>query len=203
VDLVMSLDPHWYSTMFGVNCFANMFLSTIALSIIFIVWMKRKGYFGQTINENHIQNLGLLLFAFVIFYAYIVFCQFMLIWYANLPEETSYYIRRWDNGWSIVAYLILTFKFVVPFLLLLPRDAKRNMNRLVKIAYLVLVISWVDVFWMVMPNYSDHPFFPILEIGIFLGFFAGFCLCCANFLSKNPVQPQRDPRVREALNLHQ
>ena len=189
--------------MFGVNCFANLFLSTIAMTIVIVVWLKRSGYFGDSVNENHIQNLGLLQFAFVIFYAYITFCQFMLIWYANLPDETSYYLRRWDGGWSNIAYLILIFKFFVPFLLLLPREAKRNMNRLVKVSYLILAVSWLDCFWMVMPNYSSHVVIPVFEIGMFLGFLGGFGLCCAKFLSINPIQPQKDPRILEALNLHQ
>ncbi|MCC6276444.1 MAG: quinol:cytochrome C oxidoreductase, partial [Oligoflexia bacterium] len=123
VDLIMSMDPHWYSTMFGVNCFANLFLSTIAVTIIFVVHMKRAGYFGESINENHFHALGLLQFAFTVFYAYIAFCQFMLIWYGNMPEETVYYLKRYENGWSVVAYGVIFGKFLIPFLAQLPREA--------------------------------------------------------------------------------
>lgn len=203
VDLIMSLDPHWFSTMFGVNCFANLFLSALAVIIIIIVNMKRAGYFGNSVNENHIQNLGLFMFAFTVFYAYIAFSQFMLIWYSNLPEETSYYLRRMENGWWVVALMIVAFKFVIPFLLLLPREAKRNMNFLIKMAYLILIACWLDVFWMVMPAYSDKPYFPALEIGMALGFAGAFGLAVTKRLQQHPIMPQKDPRVHEALALHQ
>jgi hypothetical protein len=201
-DLIMSLDPHWFSTMFGVNMFANLFLSTLAAIIIVVISMKKAGYFGESINENHTHTLGQLMFAFVVFYAYITFCQFMLIWYANLPEETSYYIRRWENGWSIVAMTILFTKFILPFLLLLPRGAKRNMNYLRKMAVWIIAASWIDMFWLVLPNYSKGPVFPILEILVFLGFLGGFGLAVTGFLSRVPVVPQKDPRAHEALHLH-
>jgi hypothetical protein len=159
-DLIMSLDPHWFSTMFGVNCFANLFLSTIATVIIIVIHMKKAGYFGESLNENHIQNLGLLMFAFVVFYAYIAFCQYMLIWYGNLPEETSYYLRRWENGWCGYALYILFMKFMVPFLLLLPREAKRNMNFVIKMAYFLVISNWVDIFWIRWGFWSnDHRIF--------------------------------------------
>ncbi|MDZ4677065.1 MAG: molybdopterin oxidoreductase [Oligoflexia bacterium] len=203
VDLIMSLDPLWYSTMFGVRCFATLFLTTLAMTNVVLIKMKRLGYFGNTVNENHIQNTGLLMFAFVVFYAYIAFCEFMLIWYANMPEETSYYLKRYEGGWCIVAYSIIFLKFVVPFLGLLPREAKRDANRNIKFAYLILVANWIDIFWMVMPNYSAKPFVPVFEIGIFLGFLGLFGLQVTNFLSRNPIQPQKDPRVHEALHLHQ
>jgi hypothetical protein len=202
-DLIMSLDPHWFSTMFGVNCFANLFLSTIAVVIVIVIHLKKSGYFGDTVNENHIQNLGLLLFAFLVFYAYIAFCQFMLIWYGNLPEETSYYLRRWENGWSVYAMYILFCKFMLPFLLLLPRDAKRNMNYLICMAYFIIFSNWVDTFWMVMPSYSKNVVAPVLEFAMFFGFVGAFGLTVCNFLAKNPIQPQKDPRIQEALHLHQ
>jgi hypothetical protein len=127
----------------------------------------------------------------------------MLIWYANLPEETSYYLHRWENGWSIYAIFIMCFKFIVPFLLLLPREAKRNMNYLLKMAYLIIFANWVDMFWMVMPAYSTKVISPFLEFGIFLGFAGAFGLVVRKFLTTHPVQPQKDPRVQEALHLHQ
>jgi len=202
-DLLMTLDPHWYSTMFGVNCFANLFLTTLAVSVILVVHLKKAGYFGAEVNENHVQNLGLLMFAFVIFYAYITFCQFMLIWYGNPPTETAYYLRRWEGGWSCYAWLIIIFKFVLPFLILLPREAKRNYNRVLFMAYWLVLANWFDLFWMVMPNYSSTPVMPLLELGISFGFAGAFGLAISGFLRKNPLEPMKDPRVSEALHLHQ
>jgi hypothetical protein len=206
VDLIMSLDPHWYSTMFGVNCFANLFLSALAAFVIIVVNMKKRGFFtdaAKPVNDNHIQILGLLMFGFTVFYAYIAFSQFMLIWYGNLPEETQYYLKRWENGWNIVAYMIVFGKFVIPFIGLLPRGMKRNPDKVVKWAYWILAACWLDTFWMVMPNYSNKPFIPIFELGIFLGFAGALGLVARKFLTSHPVQPLKDPRVHEALHLHQ
>jgi hypothetical protein len=203
VDLLMSLDPHWYSTMFGVRCFATLFLTTMATINIVLIQLKHHGYLSQSVNENHIQNTGLLMFAFVIFYAYVAFCEFMLIWYANLPEETSYYIKRYEGGWCLIAYSVVFFKFVFPFLGLLPREAKRDPNRNIKFAYLLIFANWLDIYWMVMPNFSTSPVIPIPEIGMFLGFLGLFGLQLTGFLSRHPLQPQKDPRVHEALHLHQ
>ncbi|MBK9294072.1 MAG: hypothetical protein IPM57_06440 [Oligoflexia bacterium] len=203
VDLVMSLDPHWYSTMFGVNCFANLFLSALASFLIVIINMKKKGYFGDSVNDNHIQILGLLMFGFTVFYAYIAFSQFMLIWYGNMPEETQYYLKRWENGWSFVAYLIVFTKFVIPFIALLPRHMKRTPEIVVKWAYWIVIACWIDAFWMVMPNFSKSPFIPVFEFGILLGFIGALGLVVKRFLTTHPVQPQKDPRVQEALHLHQ
>lgn len=203
VDLIMSLDPHWFSTIFGVVCFANLFLVTLSASIIVLVNLKKGGYFGDSVNENHIQNIGLLMFGFVVFYAYVAFSQFMLIWYGNMPEETMYYARRWENGWSTVAMIIVFVKFVIPFLMLLPREAKRQLDYLKKMAYFVFFGVWLDLFWHVMPAYSDTPFIPIVELGMGIGFVGIFGLVVSNFLGKHPVEPQKDPRVQEALHLHQ
>ena len=199
-DLLMTLDPYWFSTMFGVNCFANLFLTTMATIVIVVVSLKKAGYFGDEVNENHVQNLGLLMFAFVVFYAYITFCQYMLIWYGNLPEETSYYLRRWEHGWSCYALFIIFMKFI---LILLPREAKRKYNRVLFMAYWLFIVNWIDIFWMVMPNYSQTPVLPFLEMGIALGFAGAFGLAVTGFLSRHPLEPAKDPRTFEALSLHQ
>lgn len=203
VDLVMSLDPHWYSTMFGVNAFANLFLSALATIVVIVVNMYKRGYFNGSVNENHIQNIGLLMFGFTIFYAYITFCQFMLIWYGNLPEETQYYLKRWEHGWSVIAMTVVFVKFVIPFIGMLPRQTKRNPTSVVKWAYWLLAACWLDTYWMIMPNYSATPVLPIFEIGIFLGFVGGLGLVVMKFLNTHPMQPMKDPRVQEALHLHQ
>jgi hypothetical protein len=138
-----------------------------------------------------------------VFYAYIAFSQFMLIWYGNLPEETSYYLRRWQHGWSCYADFIIGFKFVLPFLILLPRDAKRKYNRVLFMAYWLVIVNWVDIFWMVMPHYSISAVLPFLEAGISLGFAGTFGFAITRFLSKHPLEPLKDPRIQEALHLHQ
>lgn len=203
VDLLMSLDPHWYSTMFGVYCFAGLFQSSLAVIILITVWLMKRGALRGYVNENHIHDLGKLLFAFTVFYAYIGFSQFMLIWYANLPEETEFFLHRSHGAWWNISISLLVLKFVVPFLVLLPRGSKRNPKILVPAAILLLVMQYVDDYWLIYPNFNEGEFvFSIWEIGIFLGMLGGFLLCLYRFLSKHSVVPVGDPRLEESTHHH-
>ena len=203
VDLLMSLDPHWYSTMFGVYCFAGLFQSSLAMIICITVWLMKRGALRGYVNESHVHDLGKLLFAFTVFYAYIGFSQFMLIWYANLPEETEFFAVRGHGIWWNISLSLLVLKFVVPFLVLLPRGSKRNPKILVPAAVLLLVMQYVDDYWLVYPNFNEGEFtFSIWEIGIFLGMLGGFLLCIYRFVSKNSVIPVGDPRLEESLHHH-
>ncbi len=203
VDFIMSLDPKWFSTIFGVYCFSGLFQSTLAFLIIMAVKLMRKGELKDFVTEDHLHDLGKFLFAFTIFYAYIAFSQFMLIWYANLPEETIFYTHRAHGGWLAVSYMILVFKFVVPFLLLLPREAKRNPDHLIRVSVLMLIMQWVDIYWLVYPNFNDgHVVFGIWDVGLFIGFMGAFVWCVMRFLSKNKVVPVNDPYMHEALHHH-
>jgi hypothetical protein len=203
VDLLMSLDPHWYSTMFGVYCFAGLFQSSLAMIILITVWLMKRGALRGYVNENHLHDLGKLLFAFTVFYAYIGFSQFMLIWYANLPEETLFFKMRSVGAWWNISMLLLVMKFVVPFLVLLPRGNKRNPKVLVPAAILLLVMQYVDNYWLIYPNFNEGmAAFSIWEIGIFLGMLGGFLLCIYRFLSKYSVVPVGDPRLEESTHHH-
>lgn len=203
VDLLMSLDPHWFSTMFGVYCFAGLFQSSLAVIIILTVWMMRKGVLRGYVNENHLHDLGKLLFAFTVFYAYIGFSQFMLIWYANIPEETLFFAHRGHGVWWIVSLSLLVLKFAVPFLVLLPRNSKRDYRILVPICVLLLIMQYVDDYWLVYPNFNDgHAVFSIWEIGIALGMLGAFLWSIYGFLSKYSIIPVGDPRLEESLHHH-
>ncbi len=140
---------------------------------------------------------------FTIFWAYIAFSQFMLIWYANIPEETEYYIMRSQNGWLAISFLLLIFRFIVPFIALLPRSLKRNENHVIAVSILVLVMQYVDIYWMVYPNFNDGLIkFGVLEIGLFLGFLGLFLLAVTAFFKKYSVVALKDPRLHEAINHH-
>src|SRR5262249_46006929 len=147
-DLLMSLDPHWFSTLFGVYCFAGLFYANLAATTLLTVYMHSKGKLNGILNENHLHNLGNLMFSFTIFWAYIGFSQFMLIWYANLPEETGYFLNRFHGNWWNVSTFLFYGKFLVPFFVLLPREAKRNPLVLGWVAVFMLVAQWIDVLWM-------------------------------------------------------
>ena len=203
VDHLMSLHPHWYSTIFGVYCFSGLFQSTLAFTILITIWLMKKGLLNGLVNENHLHDLGKFLFAFTVFYAYIAFSQFMLIWYANLPEETIYYAMRAHDGWMMVSMSLLVFKFIVPFLLLLPRAAKRDPDHMIRISILILVMQYVDIYWMVYPNFhQDGVVVPFWGIGIFIGFLGVFLAVVTRFLEKNSIVAVNDPRLHEALHHH-
>lgn len=203
VDHLMSLEPHWFSTIFGVYCFAGLFQSTMAALILLVVYFMKNGQVKGFVNENHLHDLGKFLFAFTIFWAYIAFSQYMLIWYANLPEETIFFIPRSQGEWVIVSLALILFKFVVPFLALLPRWAKRSPNHLVAVSILVLVMQFVDLYWLVYPEFNaKKALFSYSEVLVFLGFLGLFLFSVTRFLSRHSIVPIKDPRIHESLDHH-
>ncbi len=202
-DQLMSLDPHWFSTMFGVYCFAGMFYITLAAIAIVTIYLRRQGALQGIVNENHLHDLGKFMFAFSVFYAYIAFSQFMLIWYANLPEETGYFLRRMNGSWMWITVFLLIGKFLVPFIWLLPREAKRDEKTLVRVGIWMLIAHWVDIFWLVGPEFSAQaPQLGWIEIGTSLGFLGVFGLVVTRFLSRNNVLAIGDPRLAESVHGH-
>lgn len=203
VDTVMSLQPHWFSTIFGVYCFAGLFQSTMATMILLIIYSVRKGLLTGYVDDNHLHDLGKFMFAFTVFWAYIAYSQYMLIWYANLPEETVFYLPRVTGSWTWVSAALLLFKFVVPFLALLPRWAKRSHTQLAAVAILLLVMQYVDLFWLIYPNLnSETVLLGMPEIFIWLGFVGSFIFVVTRFLNQNAIVPVKDPRIHESLHHH-
>ena len=203
VDLLMSLDAHWFSTIFGVYVFAGLFQSVFAVLILLSAWLLKqdKEKYKKLINENHLHDLGKFLFAATVFWAYIAFSQYMLIWYANLPEETTFFIVRSKGAWSFVSLSLIVLKFIIPFLLLLPRQMKRKWQTMVPMAYLILVMQFVDIYWLIYPHFDSHfPRFSWLEVCIFLAFLGFFIRSIFSFLEKNSPVPLKDPRAAESLS---
>ena len=202
-DQLMSLEPHWYSTMFGVYCFAGLFYSVLALTCVVTLYLQAKGKLAGIVNDNHLHDIGKFMFAFTVFWAYIGFFQFMLIWYANMPEETSYFLHRFNSGWGPVSIFLVAGKFMVPFFFLLPRDSKRNPRMLLGVGIFMLVAQWVDVFWMVQPvAQPEGPAFGIIEIGTTLGFIGMFGWAVMQFLARHNVVCIGDPRLEESVFHH-
>lgn len=201
-DLIMSLEPTWYSTIFGIYCFAGLFFGGLALLALMGVYGRRIGVFSdRVLNRNHLHDVGKLMFAFTVFWAYIMFSQLMLQWYANLPEETQYYMRRFHGGWWPYAIVLFALHFVVPFFALLPREAKRKERSLGIMAILMLIAQWMEAYFLVMPVFfPEGPRFGWIEAGTLLGFLGIFALSVTTFLSRVPCVPVRDPRLRECLS---
>ena len=209
-DWVMSLDPHWYSTIFGVYIFSGCFLGLLALLALLVEALQRGGRIGQTVTTEHRHDLGKLLFAFVVFWAYIAFSQFMLIWYGNIPEETVWFAHRWNEpGWRAVSIALALGHFVVPFFFLLPRATKRNRLLLSAAAVWLLAMHYLDLYWLVMPAFSTHgggeaagaaPVSVLLLAATMLGVGGLFLATLGGLLRKPALVPVRDPRLPESLS---
>ena len=166
-DWIMSLEPGWYSTMFGVRIFASSAVTSFAVVILVTLGWKRAGLIKDEINTEHFHDLGKLMFGFLVFWGYISFSEFMLIWYAAIPEETVYYHRRWDDpSWRLLSMSIVVLKFIVPFWLTISRNAKRNNGLIGLGAFWILAMHAVEMYYWIMPYYQ--PFQPIQWAGIWL-----------------------------------
>ncbi|MCO5141735.1 MAG: molybdopterin oxidoreductase [Oligoflexia bacterium] len=202
VDLIKSLDPKWFSTMFGVYVFVGFVQASVAATVIVIRMLQKQGVLLE-VTPDHFHDLGKYLFGFSIFWAYIGVSQYLLIWYANLPEETTFYLAREKAGWMWISLLLPALRFVLPFLLLLPRMAKRNVNYLSKVAWIVLLGAWVDLYWLIMPTVSpDKLTFSFWDIGLLVGFIGVFAFMIRRFFSKNLMVPVKDPYLHETLHHH-
>lgn len=204
MDLLMSLLPTWYSTIFGIYAFSGLFQSSMAVLALIIIFMRSSGVVKGYVTVEHQHDVVKFMKGFTVFWAYIAFSQFMLIWYANIPEETEYYIMRSQNGgWMSISMALLIFRFIVPFIALLPRGLKRNDNHVIMVSILILVMQYLDIYWMVYPNFfHGHVTFGFTEIGMFAGFAGLFLYALTSFFQKFSVVATKDPRLHEALNHH-
>jgi len=206
--LLMSLDAHWFSTMFAVLTFTDaMQAGTAVVSLVAAVVILRGGLNGF-LNENHLHSIAKMMFATTGFWAYIAFCQFLLIWYSNIPEETVYYIARWENGWLPYLLALPALKFVVPFVLLVPRAAKRSPRRVAAMAILILFAQFWELFLMVSPSVGhggerSHGHIPAIELVVTLGFLGAFFLVFAWALARRNPVPLKDPFIRAAIHHHE
>lgn len=150
-DILMSIDAHWFSTLFGWYIFAGIFVSCLSTTMVIMLYLKRKGYMPN-LNDSHIHDLGKFIFAFSIFWTYLYFSQFVLIWYANIPEEIIYFMERYDTAYRPLVLLMVGMNFALPLLILMTRDAKRNYRLLTVVALLILAGHWLDVYQIIMPG---------------------------------------------------
>jgi len=201
VDWLMSLEPLWFSTMFGVYVFAGMMVSALAAVTLFSLLFSRTGRMGNGVfGDDQLYSLGTLMFAFTVFWAYIAFSQYMLIWYANLPEENFFMVQRLSGAWQWVSLALVIVRFVVPFLALLSRPAKTNRPRLIAVATLILLGQLLDLYWLIMPNsHSDGPLTSWQELGPLAWHIGIFVLAISLFLKRHKVVPTGDPLLKESI----
>lgn len=201
-DWIMSIEPEWYSTIFAVYNFAGLFSSGLATIVILAVWLRR-GPLRSVVRDEHLHDLGKLLFAFCTFWMYIWFSQYMLIWYANLPEETSYFVTRTRGAYELLFIVNMLLNWVLPFFVLLRRPPKRRPEILVKIALVVLVGRWLDLYLMIVPPFSPAaPPFGVWEIASVLAFGGGVAWIAVRALGKAPLVAANDPRLAQSMHYH-
>ncbi len=200
-DWIMSLLPGWYSTIFGVYIFAGSVVAIHATLIITTLALRSTGILTKAINTEHYHDLGKLLFGFLVFWAYIGFSQFMLIWYAALPEEVTFFHMRWDEGpWKMVSAALIFLHFALPFFLLISRDQKRRMTTLAIGAAWILLMHAVDIYWLVMPNFGQDGFgVHWLDLACFLGIGGVYLSAVFYGMLGYPLIPIGDPRLPRAL----
>jgi len=201
-DWIMSLDPHWYSTIFGVYVFSGCAVAIFALVPLLAIALEgRGGPLEGVVTAEHYHDLGKLLFGFVVFWAYIAFSQYMLVWYGNLPEETIWYAHRLEHGWEAVTVALALAHFVVPFFYLLLRRTKRNRALLAVACVWLLAAHGLDLYWLVMP--AVHPegvAFSLLGPLAWLGVGGLFAAALGWLLRRPAAVPVGDPRLPESLS---
>ena len=196
---LMSLNPHWYSTMYSWYTFASTFVAGVALITLFVIYMKNKGYL-EYVNKEHLHDLGKFQFAFSIFWTYLWFGQFMLIWYANIPEETIYFKSRFEGAYTGIFYLSLTINFLAPILIYMSRPSKRNYATLTFMSVALLIGHWLDFYQMVFAGLiPDHVPMNLFDIGLAAGFVGLIIYQTGNVLAKFPLEAKNHPFFKESI----
>jgi hypothetical protein len=200
-DWLMSLEPHWFSTIFGVYYFSGSILAAFAAVTLIVVWLNENGYLVKGLTSDHYYSLGAFMFAFTNFWAYIAFSQFLLIWYANLPEETFWFLQRWEGNWIYFSIGLMFVRFVIPYFGLISQPSKMDPKRLMIMSVWLLFAHWYDLYWLAMPNYSKEGVlfnwielaFPILTVGIVI-------LLLVQLSKKNNLVPIGDPKLKRGID---
>jgi hypothetical protein len=201
VDWIMSLDPEWFSTIFGLLTISGWGLTTFAMTVVVLAMLERSGAVANVLKPRHFHDLGKLLLAFTMLWAYLNFSQFLIIWSGNLPEEIPWYVRRTTGSWGYVAIALVVGHFALPFVLLLSQDLKKRAGMLARVAMFIIVMRLVDLIWLVSPEFRPGTGFPIhwMDLAIPLGLGGLWVFNFARNLRSRALLPVNDPYFKEAF----
>jgi len=200
-DWLMSIDPHWYSTIFSFKTFASAFYHGSAVLVLIVLLLHDRGYFSF-LNKSHLHDFSRYIFMLAIIYGYLWFAQFMLIWYGNIPEETIYYVVRWDPHWKPFVFVDIILNWAIPFLILMPRSMSRNKLAIKLVIAIILAGHWIDLYLHIFPGIDKIQKIGLLEVGSFLGFAGIFIFVVLRSLSKAPLIPSKHPYLEESIHHH-
>jgi len=200
-DWLMSIDVHWFSTLFGWYVFSGIWVSAMITIVLLTLYLKSKGYL-EVVNKSHMHDITKWMFAISFLWSYLWFSQFMLIWYSNIPEEVTYYMTRIEH-YKGLFFGVFAVNFIMPMVILMSRDSKRSIGYALVVGIIIFIGHWLDVFLMVMPGtVGSHWHFGFLEIGTFLGFLGLFLFTVFRSLAKAPLVVKNHPFLDESKHLH-
>lgn len=200
-DWIMSLDAHWYSTLFALKNLVAAFLHGVSIITLIIFILHKRGYF-PFFNKFHLHDFARYIFMLSIIWGYFWFAQFMIIWYGNIPEETVYYYVRWQEGWKVLFFLEIGLNWGIPFLVLLPVKTSRNMAVITVVILSLIIGQYIDLFVQIIPGTSGIPKIGLIETGLFLGYAGLFSLVVASALNKAKIIPPNHPYLDESMDHH-
>jgi len=196
---IMSIQAHWFSTLFSWYTFASAFVSGMSLILLWVVYLKNQGNL-ELVTKEHMHDLGKFMFAFSIFWTYLWFAQYMLIWYANIPDETVYFKLRQQGPYSVIFYANFIINFIMPIIILMARPSKRNYFTITFVAMLIIFGHWLDYYQMIMPGpLGEHWHINWYEIGIFMGFAGILIFAVSRTLTKSSLVPNNNILLKETV----
>ena len=199
-DWLMSLDPHWYSTIYGVYIFAGAVCAMFTVMTLFLMSLRKREILDKVVTVEHYHDLGKLTFAFMVFWGYMAFSQYFLIWYGNIPEETIWFLNRWEGSWKTVTLILVFGHFVVPFIILMTRGAKRKLGALKVLAGWLLAMHLVDMYWLVMPTLHEKGVsISWIDFATVAGIGGVFFWIFWNRFASRPVVPVGDPKLGQSI----
>ena len=199
IDWMMSVDPHWFSTIYGFIMMTGQGLAALAFTVIMLSVLGGEAPLRDVVKSRHVHDLGKLMFAFVMLYAYLTFSQYLIVWSANLPEEIPWYLKRFTGGWQVLLFALIVAHFALPFLIMLSAEVKQRLTRLTWIAGLLFVVRFFDTVFQVQPQYHDMFTIHWTDVAVLVGMGGIWLAAFAHFLKGRPVLPVHDPYFHQVL----